>query len=152
MKLLSKAFKNGDEIPAEYTGDGADVSPPLKFASVPPLAQSLALIVDDPDAGSKPFVHWIIVNIPPLTIRLEAAMSALDIQRIGAMEITNSYDTHAYGGPNPPSGTHEYHFTLYAMNVPFLNLGSHAHIREVMDAMEGHVLLKTTLIGKYTKK
>jgi Raf kinase inhibitor-like YbhB/YbcL family protein len=151
MKLLSPAFKNGEPIPEEYTGDGADVSPPLRLVSVPPLAQSLVLIMDDPDAGSKPFVHWILVNIPPLTVRLEAAMSALDIKRIGAMEITNSFDTHAYGGPCPPSGTHEYHFRLYALNT-LLKLGSHAHIREVMDAMEDHVLLKTKLIGKYTKK
>ncbi|MFC1480750.1 YbhB/YbcL family Raf kinase inhibitor-like protein [Candidatus Neomarinimicrobiota bacterium] len=151
MKLLSNAFKNGEEIPEEYTGDGADISPPLRLVSVPPLAQSLVLIMDDPDAGSKPFVHWIIVNIPPMTVRLEAGMSALDIQRIGAMEITNSFDTHAYGGPCPPSGTHEYRFRLFALNT-LLTLGSHARIQQVMDAMEDHVVLKTQLIGKYTKK
>lgn len=151
MRILSKAFKDGEEIPEEYTGDGVDVSPPLRFLSVAPLAQSLVIIVDDPDAGSRPFIHWILVNIPPLTVRLEAAMSALDIKRIGAKEITNSFDTHSYGGPCPPSGTHKYHFKLYALNI-LLNLGSHAKIREVLDAMEDHILQKAELIGKYTKK
>lgn len=151
MKLLSQAFKSGEEIPEEYTGDGADVSPPLRFVSVPPLAQSLVLIVEDPEAYARPFIHWIMVNIPPMTVRLEAALSALDIKRIGAMEITNSFDTHSYGGPCPPSGTHEYHFKLFALNT-LLRLGSHAKIREVMDAMEDHVLTKTKLIGKYSKK
>lgn len=151
MKLLSKAFKDGEEIPVEYTDDGADVSPPLRFISVAPLAQSLVIIVDEPGAGSVPFVHWIIVNIPPMTVRLEAAMSALDIKRIGAKEITNSFGTHSYGGPCPSSGTHEYHFRLYALNS-LLNLGSNANIRGVMDAMDDHILQKAVLIGKYTKK
>ncbi len=152
MKLISKAFRNGEQIPEEYTDYGADISPPLKFVSVAPLAQSLVLIVEKPNPDGRPFVHWILVNIPPLTIRLESGLGTLDIQRMGAKEVTNSFGTRSYGGPNPSKpGTYEYRFNLYALNT-FLNMAPHARYREVMDAMEDHVVQKAQLIGKYTKE
>lgn len=65
MTISSSAFENGSTIPTEYTADGADISPPLNFGNIPENAESLVLIMDDPDAPSGTWIHWLVWNIPP---------------------------------------------------------------------------------------
>src|SRR3989344_5993270 len=101
MKIISSAFGTNQNIPSKYTCDGENINPPLTFSKVPPGAQSLVLIVDDPDAPGKTFTHWLVYNIPPATIQIlenqTPPNSLLGVTDFGEQK---------YGGPCPPSGTH----------------------------------------------
>ena len=146
ITISSPAFKHNDHIPAKYTCDGADVSPPLLIANVPPAAKSLALIVDDPDAPAGTWVHWVLWNIDPKTTDLaENAVPS------GAQQGLNDFRSHSYGGPCPPSGTHRYFFKLYALDST-LTLGANSTKAALEKAMKGHILAQTELIGLYKRK
>ena len=141
MRLTSTAFEDQASIPAEYTCDGEDVSPPLHIEAIPEEAQTLVLIVDDPDAPSGTWDHWVAFDIDPVS----------DIPRdVGALGTagTNSSGTTGYGGPCPPSGSHRYVHQIYALDTS-LGLGEGATKGEVFNAMEGHVLAEATLTGLY---
>jgi len=144
MTLSSPEFENGEKIPAKYTADGEDISPPLTFDEIPENAQSLALIMDDPDAPGGTWVHWIVWNIPPEFIGLSEG------EIIPFPHGTNDFGTLDYGGPSPPSGTHRYYFKLYALDI-MLELEEGATKKQLLDAMEGHVLAKAVLMGKYSR-
>jgi Raf kinase inhibitor-like YbhB/YbcL family protein len=116
MKIWSPDFEEGGPIPARFTCDGEDVAPALKWSGVPSEAKSLALVVDDPDAPSGTWVHWVVVNLPPRTTGLDAGAPL----PAGALEVPNDFGRPAYGGPCPPGGTHRYYFKLYALDVPAL--------------------------------
>src|SRR5947209_3810855 len=116
MDLTSPAFREGDKIPVKYTCDGENISPPLGWTGVPAGTQSLALMVDDPDAPSGTFVHWAIRGIPPTVDRLEENASKAGLPS-GAKEGRNGAGRVGWFGPCPPSGTHHYVFHLYAVNV-----------------------------------
>ncbi len=147
MKLTSPAFSHNGAIPSQYTCDGANISPALKWSDAPQSTNSFTLIVDDPDAPGKVWVHWIVFNIPNTTQSLaENTASGPFIQ--GATDFNGK---RAWGGPCPPSGTHHYRFTLYALDN-FLDLPAGATKEQVIDAMEGHILGQTTLIGTYQRK
>jgi Raf kinase inhibitor-like YbhB/YbcL family protein len=147
MKLTSPAFSHNGAIPSEYTCDGANISPALKWSDAPQNCNSFALIVDDPDAPGKIWVHWVLFNIPNTTQSLhENTDSGPFIQ--GATDFNGKQ---GYGGPCPPNGTHHYHFTLYALDN-FLNLPAGASKEQVLQAMKGHILAQTTLIGTYQRK
>ena len=127
LSITSSAFDHEAGIPARYTCDGDDVSPPLTFAGVPEGAKSLALIVDDPDAPdpaapTMTWVHWVLYNLPPDCDGLAEAMSA-DALPAGTLEGTNDWDRTGYGGPCPPIGEHRYFFKLYALDTVLGNLG-----------------------------
>lgn len=155
MIITSTAFASGEYIPAKYTCDGENINPPLTFSKVPKNAQSLALIVEDPDAPSGIFTHWVLYNIPPATIQIlenEAPRgSALGMTDFGKTE---------YGGPCPPaspqahrgesSGTHRYFFKLFALDT-MLNLPPRALKKDVEEAMKNHILESATLIGLYKR-
>lgn len=111
LRVTSSAFAEGKGIPAKYSCDGANVSPPLSWSGVPAGAKSLVLVVDDPDAPSGTYVHWILGGLAPSTRSL-----AEDSVPSGAWQAPNSADERAYAGPCPPSGTHHYRFTLYALS------------------------------------
>jgi Raf kinase inhibitor-like YbhB/YbcL family protein len=111
LRVSSPAFAEGKGIPAKYSCDGANVSPPLSWSGVPAGAKSLALVIDDPDAPSGTYVHWILGGLAPSTRSL-----AEDTVPDGAWQAPNSADDRAYAGPCPPSGTHHYRFTLYALS------------------------------------
>jgi Raf kinase inhibitor-like YbhB/YbcL family protein len=145
MKITSTAFENGDPIPGEYTCDGADVSPPLAFSEVPPEARSLALIMDDPDAPSGLWVHWLVWNIPSQTAVIARG------QKIPWTQGSTSWKRQLYGGPCPPSGTHRYFFKLYALDS-MLNLPAGKTKHEIEKAMKGHILAKGELVGTYKRK
>jgi len=145
FRLTSPDFAQNGLIPSRFTCKGQNISPTLEIAGVPAGAQSLALIVDDHDAPSGTFTHWLVWNIPPETKKLPAGAHPG-----GALEGTNDFGTAGYSGPCPPSGTHHYIFTLYALkSSPSLSAGAS---REAFDqAMSGHALARTFLVGRYSK-
>ncbi len=138
MKIESSAFGNGDLIPAKYTCVGVNIAPNLRFSEIPEGTQSLALIVDDPDAPSGDFVHWIVWNIDIFG----------DIS--SGVQGKNGFGENKYGGPCPPSGTHRYFFKLYALDS-FLNLPSSSTKSDLLSAMESHILEQSVLLSKFSK-
>lgn len=112
MHLRSPAFTDGTEIPAEYTVDGRNVSPPLEWDDVPPGTRSLALLVEDPDVEPTPWIHWLIVDLPPDTTNLPEGVGKLPKGVFG----TNDWNHTGYGGPSPPRGRHHYVFKLFALD------------------------------------
>lgn len=133
-------------IPAKYTCDGDNVSPPLVFEDIPPDAKSLALIVDDPDAPGGIFVHWTIWNIQPQTKEIAQGSIPQD-----AEEGMTDFGRTGYGGPCPPSGTHRYFFKLYALDAE-LNLPATSRKVGLEQAMEEHLLDQAGLVGLYSRQ
>jgi hypothetical protein len=146
MKISSPAFEQNGDIPAEYTCDGKDASPPLEFQGIPEGAKSLALVVDDPDAPMGTWVHWTVWNITP-----DATGSDMGEVPSGGTEGTTSFGRTGWGGPCPPSGTHRYFFKLYALDT-VLNLPATAEAGDLEAAMDGHILDKAGLIGLYNRQ
>jgi hypothetical protein len=145
LQLVSPAFKHNEFIPEKYTCDGKDINPPLLIENIPSGTKSMALIVDDPDAPAGTWVHWVVWNISPDTKEMkESSVPG------GAQQGVNDFRKHEYGGPCPPSGTHRYFFKLYALDT-MLNLGSKAKKSDLEQAMKGHILEKTELIGRYRR-
>jgi len=145
MNITSSAFKNNSYIPSKYTCDGANYSPPLTFSDVPHEAESLVLIVDDPDAPMKVFTHWVVYNLPINTMEiLENHVPEESLQGV------TDYGEEEYGGPCPPSGTHRYFFRLYALDK-MLDLEEGANIESVMEALNGHILESAELVGLYKR-
>lgn len=145
VKLISSVFENNQLIPQKYTCDGEDVSPPLKISDVPDAARSLVLIVDDPDAPSGDWVHWTVWNIDPKTTEV-AENSVPD----DGIEGLTDFGKSGWGGPCPPSGTHHYQFKLYALDST-LNLSSSSKKVDIEEAMEGHILDQTLLVGLFKR-
>ncbi len=146
MKISSSAFSEGGSIPSQFTCDGADTSPPLQIDGIPEKARSLVLIVDDPDAPSGLFTHWLVWNIDPKTRSIPAGGTLP-----GGTDGKNGFGKSGYGGPCPPSGTHRYYFRVYAMNRR-LDVPAGAKLNELNAAMKGHVLAQGELMGRYTRK
>lgn len=145
MKITSSAFQNNAKIPSKYTCDGENVNPPLEFVDVPSNAKSLALIVDDPDAPSKTWVHWVVYNIGTKTSEVKENSAPED-----GIEGITDFGKPGYGGPCPPSGVHRYFFKLYALDTT-LDLPQNATKQMVEEKMKGHTLDKAELIGLYSR-
>ena len=145
MKITSSAFHEGANIPSKFTCDGSDTSPPLQIAGVPSGAKSLVLIVDDPDAPSGLFTHWLVWNIPPQTGSIAEGSAPQGVQ--GA----NDFGKSGYRGPCPPPGTHRYSFKVFALDHE-LELRSGAKRSQVDAAMKGHVIAQGELVGRYAKR
>jgi Raf kinase inhibitor-like YbhB/YbcL family protein len=144
LALTSAAFANGGTIPDPYTCKGANVNPGLHFRGVPPEAQVLALVVEDPDAPSGLFTHWLVWNIAPTATAIgEKSVPS------GAAQGSNDFGRIGYGGPCPPSGTHRYVFRLLALDGP-LELKNGARRAEFEKAITGHVLGRAELMGRYS--
>ena len=150
MEIKSAAFKDGAKIPAQYTCDGIDVSPPLEWRNAPAGARSFALICDDPDAPMGTWVHWVIYDIPSSITKLEAKNPPLKELANSAKQGTNDFGTVGYGGPCPPSGEHRYFFKLYALDGP-TGLKPGATKAQLLTAMKGHILGEAQLVGKYKR-
>ena len=151
--LRSAAFSNQGAIPAKYTCEGADVSPPLAWSGPPAGTRSFALIVDDPDAPDpaapkRVWVHWVLYDLPAGARELaEGASGSLPA---GAREGTNDWKRAGYGGPCPPIGRHRYFHKLYALDVELGERGALGKA-ELEKAMAGHVLARAELVGTYEK-
>ncbi len=145
MELWSDAFENGEAVPEMYTCDGENINPPLHFSDFPEGTESLAIMVEDPDAPSGDFTHWIIWNIPPDTREiLEAEVP------VGAVQGMNDSGNLGYTGPCPPEGEHRYFFRAYALDV-VLKLDEGAEQEDLQAAMEDHILDEAELVGIYSR-
>lgn len=155
LQILSSAFSPNAEIPAQYTCEGKDISPPLAWSGVPPGAKSLVLIVDDPDAPDPAspkmtWVHWVLYNLPLDVTALPEGVLSGDLPA-GAHEGMNDWKRTGYGGPCPPIGRHRYFFKLYALDVVLPDL--HRPTKTQLErAMQGHIVGKDELIGTYRKR
>jgi Raf kinase inhibitor-like YbhB/YbcL family protein len=146
MQITSAAFKDGERVPVKYTCEGPNISPPLEFTDVPAEAKSLVLMVEDPDADAKPWVHWLVFNIPPQSGRFEE-----DAIANGAQQGLCNGNTFGYEGPCPPINEHTYLFKLYALDK-VLEIAPESDRKKVLKEMEGHVVAEALLRGKYKKE
>lgn len=150
MELISPAFSHNEPIPVDYTCDGTNTSPALSWKNQPYGTQSIALIVEDPDAPAGVWTHWILFNIPATVDHIPINAGA-DGQEIAFMQGATDFNSaQSWGGPCPPRGTHHYHFTLYALDT-ILDLTPGATKNQLLQAMSGHILEKTTLTGTYQR-
>jgi Raf kinase inhibitor-like YbhB/YbcL family protein len=158
MKLSSPSFQHNQRIPKQFTGEGADISPALKWDGPPAGTKSFALVCDDPDALSvagKVWVHWVIWNIPatatglPENVAKTETVAALG----GARQGMNTWPRLGYNGPMPPPGhgVHHYHFKLYALDT-MLELPAKSTKKQLEAAMQGHILAQAEFIGTYERK
>lgn len=151
--LTSPAFAAKGEIPARHACHGEDLSPELAWGMPPAGTQSLALIMDDPDAvpvAGRVWDHWVLFNIPPGAAGLAEGLPHEEELADGSVHGRNSSFQSYYAGPCPPSGqTHGYVFTLYALDTR-LDLAPGVAKQQVLEAIEGHVLAQTQLVGMYT--
>jgi Raf kinase inhibitor-like YbhB/YbcL family protein len=146
MILTSPAFDNDGTIPKKYTCDGGDINPELQIQNVPAGTKSLALIMHDPDAPMPGgFTHWVVWNIDPETVLIKDESVPPD-----AIEGRNSAGRTGYIGPCPPSGTHHYHFQLYALNN-VLDLPATAPLGDVQTQIDNHLVAQTDLVGLYAR-
>lgn len=155
FRIESSAFVHDDAIPKIYTCDGNDFSPPLEWSDLPEGAQSLALIVDDPDAPDPAaprmtWVHWVLYNLPATAGGLPEGVESSSLPE-GAAEGLNDWKRTGYGGPCPPIGRHRYFFKLYALDTRFEGLGNPTKA-ELEAVMEGHVLERVELVGTYRRQ
>jgi Raf kinase inhibitor-like YbhB/YbcL family protein len=146
LQLTSDAFGNGQSIPAKYSCIGKNISPALVWTEPPAATQSFTMIVDDPDAPGRTWVHWVLFNIPANMRNLQEGFSA-DSSIVAG---NNSSGKPSYQGPCPPSGTHRYFFKLYALDKT-LSLSSGATKDQLLKAMDGHILAQAELMGTFSK-
>jgi hypothetical protein len=150
FQIESDVFEAGGPIPSKFSCDGQDVSPPLTWNGVPQGANSLALVMEDPDAPAGIWVHWVLYNIPVSLSGLPEGVPAEQELSNGSLSGLNSWRRSGYGGPCPPGGTHRYFFRLYALDQ-VLDLGAGATKEHLSEAMQGHILGQTEIVGTYSR-
>ncbi len=150
MKIKSTAFEHEEMIPEMYTCDGADVSPPLEWSSVPEGTKSFALICDDPDAPMGTWVHWVVYDLPANITKLPENIPPERTLADGGTQGMTDFRRIGYGGPCPPGGTHRYFFKLYALDTK-VDLDPGATKDQLLEAMQGHILSEAELMGKYRR-
>jgi Raf kinase inhibitor-like YbhB/YbcL family protein len=149
LELISTAFQQGEPIPEQYTADGRNASPPLKWGEPPAGTRSLALVCEDPDAPRGTFTHWVVFNLPAESRELSEGVRAAATLPNGAMQGTNGFGKVGYGGPSPPPGKpHRYVFKLYALDRS-LDLRPGATKDHLLTAGRSHVLGEAELVGTY---
>ena len=154
MNLTSPVFHHNSAMPARFTCDGRDLSPELNWSDLPVGTQSLALIVDDPDAPDPraprmTWVHWVLYNLPPSATGLPEAVASTALPA-GTVEGLNDWGRTGYGGPCPPIGRHRYFHKLYALDIVLPKLGKPTKTA-LEKAMQGHILAQAELIGTYQR-
>ena len=152
MRISSSAFADGAAIPARYTCDGEDVTPPLDWSSPPAATRSFVLLCEDPDAPGGTWHHWAAYDIPAdLTALPQGA--AQQAKKYGFKQANNDFQRTGYGGPCPPHrhGPHHYHFRLLALSVDHLVTGKIPSCRDVEREARKHVLAEATLDGVYER-
>jgi Raf kinase inhibitor-like YbhB/YbcL family protein len=147
LSLTSDAFQSGEPIPTQYTCDGANQTPALRWSDPPAGTKSFALVIDDPDAPSGTFRHWGVFDIPP------SARSVGGTERVGT-EVTNDFGKSGYGGPCPPKGhgPHHYHFRLFALEIERLGLSADAKVADIENVANKHAIAQGELIGTYERR
>ncbi len=148
LSLSSPAFRQGERIPARYTCQGEDISPPLAWSEAPAGTRTLALIMDDPDAPGGVFTHWVIFNLLPERRQLPEAVPA---ELPDALQGRTDFGSNGYRGPCPPPGSpHHYRFILYALDQQ-LDVMAGSSKKQALDAMKGHILSQGQLLGIYQR-
>jgi hypothetical protein len=150
IEVTSESFESGGAIPARFTCDGDDTSPPLAWSGAPEGTESYALVADDPDAPGRTFVHWVFYGIPAETTSLPAGVPASERPELGGAQGRNGFRNIGYGGPCPPRGTHRYFFKIYALDTT-LSLDPGATKADLLEATKGHVLAQGELMGTYER-
>lgn len=155
LRFTSFPFTPSESIPQTYTCEGNDVSPSLEWTHVPDGTESIALIMDDPDAPGQTFTHWVLFNLPGDARRLPRALDVaaeFGERSLSPQEGANDFGDIGYGGPCPPpgDGPHRYFFRLYALDA-VLDLDRGASKSQVTAAMNGHVLDETDLVSTYER-
>ncbi len=149
FSLSTTSFPADGEIPKKFTCDAADTSPQLSWTDAPAGTQSFALISDDPDAPVGTWVHWVLFDLPPQTQELPEGVAKVDELPTGGRQGRNDFRKIGYSGPCPPPGKpHRYFFKLYALDK-VLGLKPDVSKQEVEQAMQGHILGKAEIMGKY---
>ena len=149
LSLQSSAFKEGADIPRQYTCEGADISPALAWGEAPQKTQSFALIADDPDAPVGTWVHWVAWDIPAAARQLPENVAKTAGLPGGGHQGTNDFRNIGYGGPCPPPGKpHRYYFKLYALDV-VLPVRERMSRDQLLAGMNGHILAEGQLMGTY---
>ena len=152
IAVTSPAFLEGAPIPALYTADGRDISPPLRWSGVPAAAKTLALVCEDPDAPMGTWVHWVLFNLPAGIADLPENVLPAGNAPHGARQGLNDFRHAGYGGPAPPPGRpHRYYFRLYALDA---ELALHPGIsrKDLLREMQGHLLAEGQLMGTYQRR
>ena len=142
LVIGSTSFEHGESIPSKYTCDGENISPPITLEHIPDGTESLALIVEDPDAPGGTFDHWIVWNIPPMQTIWE--------NTIPGTAGKNSNGKNSYSGPCPPEGTHRYFFKIFALDA-FLDIKEGANKKSLERAMENHIVATAEFVGVYKR-
>lgn len=150
IKITSTVFNEGEPIPARHSCDDMDISPPLNWNDLPEDTESIALILEDPDAPGGLFTHWILFNLPGDTKNLSEHVKGEELMDNGGKQGLNDFGRVGYGGPCPPRGTHRYYFKIYALDIK-LDLPPFIKRDELLDALKGHVLDMGQLMGVYTR-
>ncbi len=143
--VTSTAFKDGDMMESKYTCDGKNVSPEINWSNVPKDTKSFAISMIDPDAPSGDFVHWMVYNIPSATMSIPEGSQIPP----GSKEVINDFGKRGYGGPCPPSGTHRYYFSIYALDTENLIVSDK---KDFMRQMDKHSIARGHIMGKYSRK
>ncbi|MBD3393749.1 MAG: YbhB/YbcL family Raf kinase inhibitor-like protein [Chitinivibrionales bacterium] len=151
ITVTSSAFGPMQHIPSKYTCDGDDVSPPIAWTGVPEGAASIVLISDDPDAPAGTWIHWVCYDIPVAADGLPENVPQADTLPGGGKQGITDFRRIGYGGPCPPGGTHRYFFKIYALDS-MLGLPAGKSKKDVEKAMQGHVIARGELVGKYSRK
>ena len=142
LTISSPAFQNEGEIPSRYTCDGENINPPLYIENIPPSANSLVIIVEDPDAPKGNFTHWLVWNIEPAkTIGEDSVPGTVGL---------NNFGNNSYGGPCPPSGAHRYYFRVYALDTR-LTIPPNSDKKALEQAIKTHVIAEGVLMGRYAR-
>ncbi|MFW5691466.1 MAG: YbhB/YbcL family Raf kinase inhibitor-like protein [Chloroflexota bacterium] len=152
LTLKSTAFEPNQAIPARYTCDGENISPPLNWQGMPPNVESFALICEDPDAPSGTFSHWVVYNLgPDVTSLPQGVPTSREIDG-GAMQGTNGFENIGYGGPCPPQGpAHHYHFRLFALDS-MLELAPSTTRQQMLSAIRPYIIEEAELVGTYQRQ
>jgi len=150
MNISSSSFREGELIPSRFTCDGENISPQLKWNAKKGGIKSFALIMNDPDAPSKDFVHWIVYDIPPEVTELPEGASSVNSQ-LKYHQGRNDFGSLTYNGPCPPSGTHRYIIKIYALDA-LLNIKEGSGKNELRASISGHIIDEAELTGKYSKE
>ena len=150
--LTSSAFNEGGIIPAKYTCEGSDISPPLAWPGAPEGTRSFALILDDPDAPMGTWTHWAAYNIPATTHALDEGFSN-QAEKGAVRQAVTDFKRSGYGGPCPPQGhgPHHYNFRIHALDTQALELPEAATVVEVEKAARPHILATARLTGLYER-
>ena len=151
LTLTSDSFRQGENIPEQFTCSGSNISPAMSWGKLPPNTRSLALLVTDPDSLFGSYVHWILYNLPPEPKNIAQGIPPNEALPNGARQAMNSGDAIGYTGPCPPGNSiHRYVFTLYALDA-MLSPPPPVDRKQLVKAMEGHVLATGQLMGRYRR-